>query len=224
MNIDGMGEVVIEDLYNEGFINNITDIYNINNYKEELINLEGYGTKKIENLTKAIENSKENSLEKLLFGLGIRNVGAKTAKILARHYKTIDNLINADIEELTSINDIGSIIAKSVKEYFASDENMNIINKLKSIGVNMTYINNSSYEEKDEFKGKTFVLTGTLINITRDKASEIIENLGGRVSSSVSKKTSCVIVGDNPGSKYDKARELNIPIWQEEEFLDKIEN
>ena len=224
MNIDGMGEVVIEDLYNEGFINNITDIYNINNYKEELINLEGYGTKKIENLTKAIENSKENSLEKLLFGLGIRNVGAKTAKILARHYKTIDNLINADIEELTSINDIGSIIAKSIKEYFASDENMNIINKLKSIGVNMTYINNSSYEEKDEFKGKTFVLTGTLINITRDKASEIIENLGGRVSSSVSKKTSCVIVGDNPGSKYDKARELNIPIWQEEEFLDKIEN
>ncbi len=224
MNIDGMGEVVIEDLYNEGFINNITDIYNINNYKEELINLEGYGTKKIENLTKAIENSKENSLEKLLFGLGIRNVGAKTAKILARHYKTIDNLINADIEELTSINDIGSIIAKSIKEYFASDENMNIINKLKSIGVNMTYINNSSYEEKDEFKGKTFVLTGTLVNITRDKASEIIENLGGRVSSSVSKKTSCVIVGDNPGSKYDKARELNIPIWQEEEFLDKIEN
>lgn len=224
MNIDGMGEVVIEDLYNEGFINNITDIYNINNYKEELINLEGYGIKKIENLTKAIENSKENSLEKLLFGLGIRNVGAKTAKILARHYKTIDNLINADIEELTSINDIGSIIAKSIKEYFASDENMNIINKLKSIGVNMTYINNSSYEEKDEFKGKTFVLTGTLVNITRDKASEIIENLGGRVSSSVSKKTSCVIVGDNPGSKYDKARELNIPIWQEEEFLDKIEN
>ena len=224
MNIDGMGEVVIEDLYNEGFINNITDIYNINNYKEELINLEGYGTKKIENLTKAIENSKENSLEKLLFGLGIRNVGAKTAKILARHYKTIDNLINADIEELTSINDIGSIIAKSIKEYFASDENMNIINKLKSIGVNMTYINNSSYEEKDEFKGKTFVLTGTLVNITRDKASEIIENLGGRVSSSVSKKTSCVIVGDNPGSKYDKARELNILIWQEEEFLDKIEN
>lgn len=224
MNIDGMGESVIEDLYNEGFIEDVTDIYDINNYKDELINLEGYGNKKIENLINAIEKSKENSLEKLLFGLGIRNVGAKTAKILARHYKNIDSLINASLEELTSINDIGSIIADSISKYFKDEDNMKIINKLKEFGINMDYINNSSYEEKDEFKGKNFVLTGTLVNITRDRASEIIENLGGRVSSSVSKKTSCVIVGDNPGSKYEKAIELNIPIWQEEEFMDKIEN
>jgi len=224
MNIDGMGESVIEDLYNAGFVTSIPDIYYIDNYKDELINIEGYGIKKIDNLRSAILNSKNNSLEKLLFGLGIRNVGSKTAKILARNYKNIDNLISANVEELTSINDIGSIIASSIKEYFNDEENINIINKLKDIGVNMSYINNSSYEESDEFKGKTFVLTGTLVNITRDKASEIIENFGGRVSSSVSSKTSCVIVGDNPGSKYDKARNLNIPIWQEEEFLDKINN
>lgn len=223
MNIDGMGESVIEDLYNEGFITTIVDIYNIDNYKDELINLEGYGVKKIENLKVAIEKSKSNSLEKLLFGLGIRNVGAKIAKILARHFKTLDNLMNATIEELTNINDIGGVIAASIKEYFDDKENINIINRLKELEVNMSYVNTSSYEEKDEFKGKTFVLTGTLINITREKASEIIENLGGRVSSSVSSKTSCVIVGDNPGSKYDKARSLNIPIWQEEEFMNKIE-
>lgn len=224
MNIDGMGESVIEDLYNEGFVTNIVDIYNIDNYREELINLEGYGIKKIENLKKAIEKSKNNSLEKLLFGLGIRNVGAKTAKILSMHFKSLDALIDATYDELININDIGDIIAKSIREYFDSEENMAIINKLKELNINMNYINNSLYEEKDEFKGKTFVLTGTLVNVTRDKATEIIENLGGKVSSSVSSKTSCVIVGDNPGSKYDRAIELGIPIWQEEEFLDKIKD
>ena len=222
MNIDGMGESVIEDLYNENFIKDITDIYNIDNYKDELVNLTGYGKKKVDNLRKAINDSKNNSLEKLIFGLGIRNVGAKTAKILAINYKTLDNLMHAKEEELTSINDIGSIIASSIRSYFSNEENIEIINKLKEIGVNTAYINNSNYEESEEFKGKTFVLTGTLVNITRDKASEIIENLGGKVSSSVSSKTSVVVVGDNPGSKYDKAISLNIPIWQEEEFLEKI--
>ena len=224
MNIDGMGEAILEDLYNEGFITDITDIYDIDRYEEELINLEGYGKKKIDNLKTATTKSKSNSLEKLLFGLGIRNVGAKTAKILARYYKNIDNLMNASIEELTDINDVGPIIAKSIREYFSNEDNIRIINKLKDIGVNMNYINNSNYEEKDEFMGKTFVLTGTLVNITRDKASEIIENLGGKVSSSVSKNTSAVIVGDNPGSKYDKAVSLNVPIWKEEEFISKIES
>ena len=219
-----MGEAILEDLYNEGFITNITDIYDIDRYEEELINLEGYGKKKIDNLKMATIKSKSNSLEKLLFGLGIRNVGAKTAKILARYYKNMDNLMNASMEELTDINDVGPIIAKSIREYFSNEDNIRIINKLKDIGVNMNYINSSNYEEKDEFMGKTFVLTGTLVNITRDKASEIIENLGGKVSSSVSKKTSAVIVGDNPGSKYDKAVSLNIPIWKEEEFISKIES
>ena len=224
MNIDGMGESVIEDLYNEGFITDVTDIYDINKYEDELMNLVGYGTKKISNLKAAIERSKSNSLEILLYGLGIRNVGAKTAKVLARYYKTLDNLMNASTEELTGINDIGSIIATSIKEYFNDINNKNIINKLKEYGVNTTYINNTEYEEKEEFKNKTFVLTGSLINITRDEASKIIEDLGGKVSSSVSSKTSVVIVGDSPGSKYDKALSLNIPIWNEEEFLEKINN
>lgn len=224
MNIDGLGESIIEDLYNENFITNITDIYDIDKYEEELMNLEGYGKKKIDNLKSAIKNSKNNSLERLIYGLGIRNVGAKTAKVLAKYYKTLDNLMTASYEELVSISDIGDIIAKSIINYFNNEDNKNIITKLKQLGVNTAYINNSGYEEKDEFKGKTFVLTGTLVNITRDKASEIIESLGGKVSSSVSSKTSVVVVGDSPGSKYDKALALGIPIWQEEEFLDKIEN
>ena len=224
MNIDSMGESVIEELYNEGYIKNITDIYDFDKYKDELINLDGYGKKKLDNLSKAIEDSKKVSLEKLLFGLGIRNVGSKTAKILARRFKSLDNIINTSIEELTSIPDIGEIIAKSIVDYFSDKSNLEIINRLKAFGVNMEYINTSNTEEKDEFKGKTFVLTGTLVGITRDKATELIENLGGKVSSSVSSKTSCVIVGDNPGSKYDKARALNVPIWQEEEFLDKVIN
>ena len=224
MNIDGMGEAILEELYNEGFITDITDIYDIDKYEEELINLNGYGKKKIDNLKKATINSKSNSLERLLFGLGIRNVGAKTAKILAKYYKNIDNIMSASIEELTNINEVGPIIAKSVYEYFSNEENIKLIDKLRKIGINMNYINNSDYEEKDEFMGKTFVLTGTLVSITRDKASEIIESLGGKVSSSVSKKTSAVIVGDSPGSKYDKAIELGIPIWQEEEFIQKIES
>lgn len=224
MNIDGLGESIIEDLYNENFIINITDIYDIDKYEEELMNLEGYGKKKIDNLKSAIKNSKNNSLERLIFGLGIRNVGAKTAKVLAKYYKTLDNLMNASYEELVNISDIGDIIAKSIINYFSNEDNKNIITKLKQLGVNTTYINNSGYEKKDEFKGKTFVLTGSLVNITRDKASEIIESLGGKVSSSVSSKTSVVVVGDSPGSKYDKALALGIPIWQEDEFLDKIEN
>lgn len=224
MNIDGLGESIIEDLYNENFITNITDIYDIDKYEEELMNLEGYGKKKIDNLKGAIKNSKNNSLERLIYGLGIRNVGAKTAKVLAKYYKTLDNLMTASYEELVNISDIGDIIAKSIINYFSNEDNKNIITKLKQLGVNTIYINNSGYEEKDEFKGKTFVLTGSLVNITRDKASEIIESLGGKVSSSVSSKTSIVVVGDSPGSKYDKALALGIPIWQEDEFLDKIEN
>lgn len=224
MNIDGLGESILEDLYNENFITNITDIYDIDKYEEELMNLEGYGKKKIDNLKSAIKNSKNNSLERLIYGLGIRNVGAKTAKVLAKYYKTLDNLMTASYEELVNISDIGDIIAKSIISYFSNEDNKNIITKLKQLGVNTTYINNSGYEEKDEFKGKTFVLTGSLVNITRDKASEIIESLGGKVSSSVSSKTSVVVVGDSPGSKYDKALALGIPIWQEDEFLDKIEN
>ena len=222
MNIEGLGESAIEDLYNEGFLKSITDIYHLEKYEKELLLLEGYGLKKINNLKEAILKSKDNSLERLLFGLGIRQVGNKTAKLLARQYKNIDNIINATFEELNSINDIGPIIAKNIVEYFKGEDNIKLINDLKELGINMTYISNNNYTESDEFLNKTFVLTGTLNNITREKATEIIESLGGKVSSSVSKKTSAVILGDNPGSKYDKAVTLNIPIWEEDEFLEKI--
>ena len=165
--------------------------------------------------------SKNNSLERLIFALGIRHVGEKTAKILARNYKTLDNLMNASYEELCNINDVGEIIAKSIKDFFSQEENIFTINKLKEYGVNMT-IDNSGYKEDENFLGKTFVLTGTLSSITRDEATNIIESNGGKVSGSVSKKTSVVIVGADPGSKYTKALELGIPIWQEEEFLELI--
>ena len=222
MNIEGLGESIIENIYNEGFIKDITDIYNLKQYEEELSLLEGFGPKMLDNLYTSINNSKNNSLEKLLFALGIRQVGAKTAKILARKYKTLDNLINATTEELKEINDIGEIIANSIYEYFKDEENIKLINKLKELGLNTKYLDNKNIEEDEFFQNKTFVLTGTLYQITRDKASNLIEDLGGKTSNSVSKKTDYVILGENAGSKYDKAIKLNIPIINEEEFIDKI--
>lgn len=221
MNIDGFGDSIVEDFYNMGYIKDVSDFYHLDKYKDELMSLEGFGEKSIIKLLASIESSKNNSLDKLLFALGIRHVGAKTAKILAKNYKTMDNLMNANAEELSKINDIGDIIASSIVEYFNNEDNINLINKLKAANVNMKYENND-YHETEEFSGKTFVLTGSLTNITREEATTIIENLGGKVSGSVSSKTSAVIVGDSPGSKYDKAISLGIPIWQEEEFLDKI--
>ena len=221
MNIEGFGDNITEDFYNMGYLKRVYDYYTLDKYKEELMNLEGFGEKSVIKLLSSIEKSKENSLEKLLFALGIRHVGAKTAKILARNFKNIDNLSNATYEELSEINDIGDIIAKSIVEYFNNEENQEIINKLKEYNVNTDYINNN-YQEDEEFLGKTFVLTGSLTNITREEASTIIENLGGKVSSSVSSKTGVVIVGENPGSKYNKALSLGITIWQEEEFIEKI--
>lgn len=222
MNIEGLGDNIMEDLYNYGYIKDISDIYDLKKYASELETMEGYGKKSIENLFNSIENSKSNSLERLLFALGIKQVGSKTARVLAKHYNTLDNIMNASKEELTEIKDIGNVIADNIVNYFRDEFNINIINKLKDYGVNTKYINTNLKKENEYFMDKTFVLTGTLTNITRDKASEIIENNGGKVTSSVTRKTSVVIVGDNPGSKYDKAVSLGIEIWNEEEFLDKV--
>ena len=221
MNIEGFGENIVEDFYNMGYIKTPVDFYHLDIYKDELMSLEGFGEKSIIKLLASIEKSKENSLERLLFALGIRHVGAKTAKILAKNYGTMDNLMNATYEELQVINDIGDIIAKSIVDYFHDEENIKLINKLKENNVNMTF-DKSNYHESSIFSGKTFVLTGSLINTTREEATSLIESLGGKVSGSVSAKTSAVIVGDAPGSKYTKAMSLNIPIWNEEEFLEKI--
>ena len=222
MNIEGFGDSIIEDFYNMGYIKDPSDFYHLDKYKEELMSLEGFGEKSIIKLLSSIESSKNNSLERLLFALGIRHVGAKTAKILAKSYQTMDNLMHATYEELQIINDIGDIIAKSVVDYFHDENNLALIDKLKNSGVNMTF-DGSNYHESSIFANKTFVLTGTLINTTREEATSIIEQLGGKVSGSVSAKTSAVIVGDSPGSKYTKALSLNIPIWNEDEFLEKVE-
>lgn len=220
MNLTGFGDRIVEDFYNMGYLKNISDYYLLKNYKDELKVLEGFGEKSISNLLDEVENSKQKSLEKLLFALGIRYVGSKTAHILAKFYHNIDNLMNAHYEELEKIDDIGKTISKSVYNYFQNEENINLINKLKSFGINMEYL--GELEIDNNFLNKTFVLTGSLNSITRDKATQIIEKKGGKTSNSVSKNTDIVIVGENAGSKLAKAQELNIQIWTEEEFLSHI--
>ena len=217
MNIDGLGERIIEDFYNLKYIEKIPDIYKLAHYHDELTELEGYGQKSVDNLLEAIENSKKNSLERLLFGLGIPNVGEKTSKLLATHYQTLDHLMAASQEELNTIPDIGEIIAKSITDFFSEEKNIRIIEELKELGLNMTYTG-PKVEINDNFYNKTFVVTGTLKKYTRQEIEATIESLGGKCSSSVSKKTSAVIAGENAGSKYDKAQSLGIPIWTEEDF------
>ena len=221
MNIIGFGDRIIEDFYNLGYLKDDDDFYHLYEHKEELKELEGFGERSIEKLLDEIEKSKNNSLERLLFGLSIRHVGTKTADILAREYKNIDNLMNASFDDLASIKDIGNIIAKSVCDFFKDENNINLINKLKEDGVNMSYLKEVSNEETI-FTGKTFVLTGSLERFTRDEAKIRIEELGGTVSSSVSKKTSVVIAGAEAGSKLTKAKDLGITIWDEEEFLNNL--
>lgn len=216
MNIDGLGERIIEDFYNMGFIKSISDIYLLSNHKEDLIELEGFGEKSVNNLLISIENSKNNSLEKVLFALGIRHVGKKTAKILAKRYKNIDNIINANIDELTNVNDIGEIIAKSVRLYFDDSINLKLIENLKNMGLNFEYKNDSS---DDTLSGMTFVLTGTLERYKREELTKVLEDKGAKVTNSVTKKTTGVIVGDKPGSKYDKALKLGVKIYKEEDVL-----
>ncbi len=217
MNIDGLGERIIEDFYNLKYIKTFSDIYRLENFCDEIKELEGYGTKSVENLLTAIEKSKSNSLEKLIFGLGIPNIGEKTSKILAMRFMTLDDLMNASFEDLNSINDIGDIMAQSIIDYFDKETNQQIINELKELGINTNYTG-PKVEVNDNFYGKTFVITGALTKYTRDEIEEKIELLGGKTSSSVSKKTSAVIVGDNPGSKYDKAKDLGITIIKEEDL------
>ena len=215
MNIDGLGERIIEDFYNMGFIKDISDIYRLEKHKEDLIELEGFGEKSVNNLLESIKNSKSNSLEKVLFALGIRHVGKKTAKILAKRYKNIDNLFNASLEELTNVNDVGEIIAKSIKSYLDNIENQKLIDELKELGLNFEYL---SANTDDKLEGMTFVLTGTLEKYKREELTKILEDKGAKVTSSVTKKTTGVIVGDKPGSKYDKALKLGVKIYKEEDI------
>ena len=221
LNIEGFGDRIIEDFYNLGFIKTYEDFYTLDNHKEDLMELEGYGSKKVNNLLTEIENSKNLSLERLLFGLSIRHVGQKTADILARNFKNIDNLMNASVEDIAAVKDIGMTIAKSVVKFFEDEGNKELIAHLKDFGVNMYYLKETS-EEETLFTGKTFVLTGSLERFTTDEARERIEALGGTVSSSVSRKTDVVVAGSEAGSKLTKAEELGITIWNEEKFINNL--
>ena len=220
MNITGFGERIVEDFYNFGYLKSIVDFYELHKISDELKKLEGFGDKSIDNLLIEIENSKNNSLEKLLFGLGIRYVGKKTAKILAKTYRDIDKIKEASFDELNNIPEIGEKIAQSVYYYFQNEDNLNLIDALKEHNLNMTYLGNE--EEKDNFKDKTFVITGTLSS-NRDEIREKIESFGGKVSESVSKKTSYLVLGEAPGSKYEKALKLGITILKEDDLIKMFE-
>ena len=219
MNIDGLGPEIIQDFFNLNFVRKVSDIYSLYKHREDIITLEGYGKKSVDKLLDAIELSKENSLERLLFGLGILGIGDKTSLILARKFKTMDNLINASLESLESIDDIGPVLSVNIYNYFHDEKNLLLIDKLKELGLNMKYLG-EEIKENNYFTNKRFVITGTISFMGRDEIEHVIESFGGKCSSSVSKKTDAVIVGDSPGSKETKARELNIPIWDENYLKD----
>ena len=218
MNIDGLGESIIEQLIEKGLINNIADIYYLT--YEDISSLKKDGEKFTKNLLNSIENSKNNDLDRVICSLGIKNVGAKLAKILAKEFKNIDDLMNASVIRLNSINDVGEITANNIYEFFKQEQTIDLINRLKNAGVNMEYLQQESDDER--FFGKTFVLTGSLSNYTRDEASKIIEDFGGKTSSSVSKKTTYLLAGEDAGSKLIKAEQLGVTIITEREFEDMI--
>ena len=214
MNIDGLGENIIGQLLERNLIENIADIYTLK--FEDVASLKKNGNKFAQNLIDSINRSKENDLSRLITALGIRHVGTKASKLLAKRYKDIDNLMKASKEELAMIEDIGEVVADSIREFFMQEQTRDLIEKLKQSGVNT-----KSLEEEvtdDRFFGQTFVLTGSLENFTRQEASDIIEKFGGKTSGSVSKKTSYVLAGEDAGSKLTKAKELGIKIINEKQF------
>ena len=213
MNIEGLGDEIVEELYNLGFVKNIPDIYDLKNKKELIMEFDGYGEKSLNKIIDNIEKSKKNSLERLLFGLGIREIGTKTAKLLASYFKNIDNLMQATIDDLKDIRDIGEVTADSVVLYFKN--NHQLIADLKKIGINMQY-KGKALGSNELVTGKKFVITGTISGMSRKEIKEKLESYKATVSESVSKNTNVVIVGANPGSKYQDAIKLNIPIWDEE--------
>ena len=219
MDIEGLGEKVAEEFFAEGFFHDIAGIYKLYEHRDEVINLEGWKEKSIDNLLQAIEKSKDNSLERVLFGLGIKEVGEKMAKTLARKYQNIDNLMNASEEELLEIPDVGPILARSLVNWFSQEKNVELVQKLKEEGVNFEYKGSTTKAANSYFSGKTVVLTGTLASYGRKEATTMLEDLGAKVTGSVSKATDVVIAGTEAGSKLDKANALGITVLNEDEFL-----
>ena len=218
MDIDGLGYKVVEQFLEKGLIHNIADIYSLT--LEEIASLKKNGKKFAQNLIDSIEKSKEQDLFHLITALGIRQVGTKAAKVLARKYKTIENLQNASFESLAMTEDVGEITANNIIEFFSQEQTKDTLQKLKEAGVNMKLLEEETSDNR--FEGKTFVLTGTLEKYTRQEASDIIEKHGGKVSSSVSKKTDYVLAGEEAGSKLTKAQELGVTIISEAEFENMV--
>jgi len=221
MNIEGLGDRIVEDFYNFGYLKDIPSIYQLYQYKDELMELEGFGEKSISNILDEIEKSKQNSLEKLLFGLGIRHFGEKSALVLAKNFASMERLKTVTFEELVSIPDIGDVMARSILEYFSDSKNLALLDVLKSYGINMEYLGRKIVLD-DHFAGKKFVITGMITFMARDKIKDEITSRGGICVDSVSKKTSVVVVGENPGSKYEKAKNLGIEIWNEEKLKEML--
>lgn len=220
MDIEGMGPSVVQKLIDEHLIENSADIYSIK--KDDLVNIDKLGEKSAQNLINAIENSKKNCLSRLLFGLGIRHIGQSAAREIAKHFKNIDALISASAEEIAEIDDIGMIMANSVREFFDEERNIKIIDEFKAQSVNTEYIDEGANFD-NRFEGKTFVVTGTLETLKRAEAEALIENYGGKASKSVSKNTDYVLAGESAGSKLDKAQSLGITVIDETEFLKMVE-
>lgn len=220
MNIESLGDKLIENFYNEGLIKDIADIYHLFEKKEQLIQMEKLGEKSVENIISSIEVSKSMNLDKLLFALGIKNVGAKVASVVCSKFSTIDEIINANYNELIAIDDVGETIANSIVNYFKNEKNLLLIQRLKEAGVNMVF------KKKDTINGafahKIVVLTGNLKNYTREEATNLIEQHGGTTTSSVSKRTDYVLAGEKAGSKLQKAQDLGIKIIFETDFENMI--
>lgn len=221
MNIEGLGDRIVEQFYNDRLLESIIDIYHLKSHYNDLITKEGFGIKSIDKLIDNIEKSKSNNLEKLLFGFGIRHVGEKVSKVLANNFTNIELLFSATFEDLVAINEIGDVIAKSVVDYFRKEETRNLVDDLRAIGMNLTY--KSNVVEKEAFSGKTFVLTGKLEIYKRTEAKNLIESLGGKVSSSVSAKTDYVVAGSDAGSKLEKANALGVTVLSEGAFKDLLD-
>lgn len=218
MNIDGLGESIITLLLNEKIIEDVADLYSIK--KEDVVNLERMGDKSANNLVKSIKKSKENDLWRLINGLGIKFVGVKGAKILAKNFDSLDSIIKASFEDLINLEEFGEIMAKSVIEFFKEEKNLNVIDKLKNAGVNMNAEDDSNNDIPKIFEGMKIVLTGTLPTLKRNDAKEIIESRGGKATSSVSKSTTFVLAGEEAGSKLTKANELGIKVIDENQFIE----
>ncbi len=222
MDIEGLGEKVVEQFFAQEFFHNIAEVYSLMNHRDEIINMDGWKEKSIDNLLEAIEKSKDNSLERVLFGLGIKEVGEKMAKTLSKIYHNIDNLMNATEEELLEIPDVGPVLAKSLVNWFANEKNRELIQSLKDVGLNFEYRGSTTKAANSYFSGKTVVLTGTLSSMGRKEATAKLEDLGAKVTGSVSKATDVVVAGVEAGSKLDKAQALGITVLNEAEFLELI--